>query len=114
VAKSLGTVLKRAREKRGLSVTALARQAGLSTTQLSELESGVAKEPRFSTIARLAYCLDLSLNALAADVGLPTINAAQTPEAAMGPALHLAHGLRKYLAAALKLVDKFLREHTAA
>jgi hypothetical protein len=60
----------------------------------------VAKEPRFTTIARIAYCLDLSLDALAADLGLPTIDATQAPAAAMGPALQLAHGLRKRLQAA--------------
>jgi transcriptional regulator with XRE-family HTH domain len=64
--KTLGEVLKKAREDAGLSIRDLSRMTGMATGQLSEIENGIRKDPGFSTIERLAQALRISLDALAA------------------------------------------------
>jgi DNA-binding XRE family transcriptional regulator len=61
---ALMAVLKRLREKRGLSQEALAHEAGLTTSAYNRIESGTAA-PGWSTVRRLAKALGVSM----ADLG---------------------------------------------
>lgn len=55
----LGGRLRRLRLERGLSQEQLAAQAGIVQSAISAFESG-EKEPRISTLQRLASCLGVS------------------------------------------------------
>lgn len=54
-------LLKRERESRGLSLSALARRSGLDPAVLSRLETGKNPNPTFETLSRYAAALDLDL-----------------------------------------------------
>jgi len=66
---SLGQRLRSAREARGLSQVTLAAEARISQGYLSQLEQD-EREPTLSIAARLAMALAMSLDDLAAGVGL--------------------------------------------
>lgn len=70
MAKSIGALLRAHREAVGLSQVALARRLRISQQVLSRIESGARQDPRFSTIARAAGILGISLDGLAAEAGL--------------------------------------------
>jgi transcriptional regulator with XRE-family HTH domain len=70
VRKSLGPVLRKARESAGLSLREVSRLSGMPVGQISQLETGVRPDPAFSTVARLAKVLKVSLDAVAAACGL--------------------------------------------
>ena len=63
----LGALLRRARGGRSMLDTALA--AGISPETLRKIESGRVATPAFSTVAAVAGVLDLSLDAVWAEVG---------------------------------------------
>lgn len=52
--------LRAEREKRGLSMTAVAERAGLSRTMIRFVESEV-RNPTLETLLRIAYALELDL-----------------------------------------------------
>lgn len=54
----LGKAIKAARQEKGLTVEGLARQAGVSTGLISQLERGLGN-PSFLTLQRLAEALEL-------------------------------------------------------
>jgi DNA-binding XRE family transcriptional regulator len=60
--------LRRTRRAAGLSQEQLADRCGLHATEISRLERGV-REPRLSTIVRLARALEIQPSQLLADVG---------------------------------------------
>jgi transcriptional regulator with XRE-family HTH domain len=62
---ALATVLRRLREKRGLSQETLAHESGITTSSLNRIESGAAA-PGWSTVRRLAEALGVSLAELGA------------------------------------------------
>ncbi len=61
--KRVGKKIKQARQKRGLTQEALARQAGFSLGYLARLEIG-RHEPPLSTLARLAKILGVKIGQL--------------------------------------------------
>lgn len=63
----LGTLLRQARGER--SMLSVALDAGISPETLRKIESGRVATPAFSTIAAIADILDLSLDAVWAEVG---------------------------------------------
>ncbi|EME22873.1 helix-turn-helix domain-containing protein [Rhodococcus triatomae] len=63
----LGALLRRARGERTILDVAL--DAGVSPETLRKIESGRVATPAFPTIAALADVLDLSLDAIWAEVG---------------------------------------------
>jgi transcriptional regulator with XRE-family HTH domain len=75
MAKSIGAALREARTDAGLSQSAVTNAAGLAPGQLSQIESGRSASPEFTTVARVAAVLGLSLHELAKTVGLPTAKA---------------------------------------
>lgn len=62
---TLGQLIRERREELGLSQSRLASRAGISTAQISRLESGERADPGFEAIVRLADALDTSLDDLA-------------------------------------------------
>ena len=60
---SLGREIRRLRKKYGMTVIALASQAGLSSGMLSKIENGLTS-PSLSTIQALAAALNVSVTAL--------------------------------------------------
>jgi transcriptional regulator with XRE-family HTH domain len=69
VPKPIGSVLRSARERIGLTQAALANDVGIAANHLNRLESGEKSMPRFDTLARLAARLGLSLDLIAANCG---------------------------------------------
>lgn len=67
---TLGSTLKYAREASGLSVRDLAKKAGISPAQVSQIEGGSRKSPGFMSIARIAEALSLSLDDVASAAGI--------------------------------------------
>ena len=65
----LGSVLRGAREDKGLSLRAIAEKAGISATYLGEIERGV-KEPSSAVLASIATALTISLSELYYDLAL--------------------------------------------
>jgi transcriptional regulator with XRE-family HTH domain len=68
----IGKALKAIREEAGLTQNALARRAKMTASQVSQIESGKRPDPQFSTIARLAAALGVSLDEVAAQSGFET------------------------------------------
>lgn len=65
--KPVGQAIRDARLRAGLTLRDLERLTGLDPSQLSQIEMGKRRDPGFSTMARIAKGLGLSLDALAAD-----------------------------------------------
>ncbi|GAB3989844.1 XRE family transcriptional regulator [Actinoallomurus acanthiterrae] len=68
----IGTQLRELRTKRGLSLRALAAEAGLSPTLLSQVERGVT-EPSLATLRRLAGVFGESVASLFDDAAAPSV-----------------------------------------
>ncbi len=56
--------IRRLRLKKGLSQEKLARLADITNATLIKIESGVAKEPTITTVAKIAKALGVSINEL--------------------------------------------------
>jgi transcriptional regulator with XRE-family HTH domain len=65
---NIGKGLKTARERAGLTQSALAR----TTSQVSQVESGKRLDPQFSTVLRLAVALGVSIDEMASLGGYQT------------------------------------------
>jgi transcriptional regulator with XRE-family HTH domain len=68
--KKVGPILRTARQGAGVSQSALARRVGISGSQLAQIENGQRVDPHFSTVARIAGAMGLSLDAIAASCGI--------------------------------------------
>jgi transcriptional regulator with XRE-family HTH domain len=71
--KRIGPAIRAHREAEGLSQAAVARRAGIHAAMLSRIERDERSDPYFSTIAKVAAVLGLSLDELAAEAGLPSV-----------------------------------------
>lgn len=60
---ALGGAVRRHRQAKGLTIKALAHEAGMSTGHLGRIERGHGN-PRWDTLCALASALDMSLSAL--------------------------------------------------
>lgn len=67
---SVGSVLRRLRERSNLSQAQLAKLAGVRQTDISRLETGQRGNVRFELVARLAAALSLSLDDVAYAAGI--------------------------------------------
>ena len=67
--KRVGALLKLARTAAKLSMRDLARLTGMTDGQLSQIESGRRADPAFSTVAKYARAVGLSLDALDDAIG---------------------------------------------
>jgi XRE family transcriptional regulator, fatty acid utilization regulator len=71
--KRIGPAIRAHREAEGLSQAAVARRAGIHAAMLSRIERDERSDPYFSTVAKVAAVLGLSLDELAAEAGLPFV-----------------------------------------
>ena len=69
MANTVAQIFRAARERVGVTQSALAAEAGIAPNHLSRLESGAKETPRFDTVARVAAALGLSLDAIAVECG---------------------------------------------
>lgn len=67
---TIGTALRRAREEAGLTLRDVSQASGESVNQISQVETGRRADPAFTTVARIAAGLDLSLDGISRAVGL--------------------------------------------
>lgn len=65
--RSLGPILREAREEANLTQSELAARAGLAPNHVARLEASKKMSPRFDTVARLAAELGLSLDQISVD-----------------------------------------------
>lgn len=65
MAKSIGEVLRQARREAGLSARDLERLTGMSTASLSQIETGVRRDPGFRTVLRIARAIGISMEEIA-------------------------------------------------
>lgn len=56
--------IRKLRLKSGLSQEKLSRLADIANATLVKIESGTAKEPTITTVAKIASALDVSIDAL--------------------------------------------------
>jgi transcriptional regulator with XRE-family HTH domain len=59
VSPTIADLIRSGRLRKGLNLSELAEQAGVSRTTLHQLERGAIQEPRAKTLARIATALDL-------------------------------------------------------
>jgi XRE family transcriptional regulator, regulator of sulfur utilization len=64
---TFGSNLRRERQRAGLSQEALAQASGMHMTEISRLERAV-RDPRLSTIVRVARALNVAPSHLLADI----------------------------------------------
>ena len=62
--KTIGTNIKKARAKLGLTQDDLAKKADVKYTTLTKIESGVVNKPSVQTMAKIAKALDVSIENL--------------------------------------------------
>lgn len=60
----LGDQLRQARQAAGLTMTALAAHSGVRVATISEIETGVNKNPGIYTVMRMADVLNVSVDDL--------------------------------------------------
>jgi transcriptional regulator with XRE-family HTH domain len=65
VAKTIGEVLRQARRDAGLSTRDIERLTGMSTASLSQIETGIRKDPGFRTVLRIARAIGISMEEVA-------------------------------------------------
>ena len=68
VARAFGENLADERQIQGLTMRKLAERAGMSSSEISRLESG-RRDPRLSTVIRVAQALEVSVADLLRGVG---------------------------------------------
>lgn len=86
--KRIGPAIRAHREAEGLSQAAVARRAGIHAAMLSRIERDERSDPYFSTIAKVAAVLGLSLDELAAESGLPSVRRVRTAASVEGVRLN--------------------------
>lgn len=77
--KPIGPMLRTRREEAGVTQTALAKRLKITPQALSRIESAAREDPRWSTVARIAAILDVSLDDLASEGGYGTRRSGQRP-----------------------------------
>lgn len=70
MSKALGRRLRAARERQDLSLSEVARRAGISKAYLSQLENGESSHPSYDVMGRLAAALATSIPDLTGQPGV--------------------------------------------
>jgi len=81
---NVGTKIRELREDKGLSLSELARQAGISKAYLSQIEAGKTTRPSGEALLRIASVLGSSVAAL---LGAQTVGYRKS-EVMVSPSLH--------------------------
>lgn len=68
--KSLGKILKEARELKGISLRELEIQSGISNAYLSQLENDKIKKPSANTLYRLSELFNMNFDDLMVSAGI--------------------------------------------
>lgn len=79
----LGSILKAARGRLGLSQDEVAQRAGIVSTTLTRLETGETPTPQAPTLARLAAVLSLDLESLVVAAAQPTTEQQESSQSAV-------------------------------
>lgn len=102
VSVGIGGALRRIRERMDVSLTAVARRAGVSDAMLSRIERGERLSPHFTTVAKIALVLGVSLDEIAHEAGIAVaIHRKSSPIAA---AAEIRRG--EHLEAAMRYLDR--------
>lgn len=64
---AIGDQLRYARVAKGIGVSVLAEQTGITRVGIYAIENGNTKHPSFESVARIAKAVGISLDALAFD-----------------------------------------------
>lgn len=79
MATKLGSALRAAREAKGLSLREFDGRSGCRLRRYLRIENGIRKDPAFSTVAKLARSLGVSLDSLAGGgAGSPAASRVET------------------------------------
>lgn len=81
----VGQVLREARERAGLSLRDLERLCGMTTSQLSQVETGRRADPAFGTVMRMADGIGVSLSEIS-----EAMRGAGKPEIRIDPGTRVA------------------------
>jgi transcriptional regulator with XRE-family HTH domain len=104
----IGAALRRIRERMQVSLVSIARRAEISDAMLSRIERGERHSPHFTTVAKIALALGVSLDEIAHEAGIAVaIHRRTTPKAA---AMEIRRA--EHLDAALRFLDR-ARERVA-
>jgi transcriptional regulator with XRE-family HTH domain len=103
---TLGEALRQTRENAGLSLRDVERLTGMSTSQISQLETGQRPDPALSTIVKLASGLRVSIDALVAacssgSIPQPELSPSQRDQLTFLGEIEIAHGTAEKLTAKL-------------
>ncbi|TCT26496.1 transcriptional regulator [Melghiribacillus thermohalophilus] len=60
----IGNKIKEVREKKNMSITELARRAGIAKSYLSSIERGIQKNPSIQKLEKIAEVLDIDIHLL--------------------------------------------------
>jgi transcriptional regulator with XRE-family HTH domain len=99
---NVGSLIRRERQKQGLSLRELARRVGISASMLSQVETGRTR-PSVSTIYAIATELGLSIDALLSDGG------AMAPSAPAAAGTRVRRGNRAAAPALAELTCQLVR-----
>jgi len=80
VTTELGTLVRRAREQKGISIRELARRADIPSTTLRDIETARVRSPRVETLEAIAVALGVSLDLLMHEAA-PDVAAVHLPAA---------------------------------
>ena len=98
----IGPALRRIRERMEVSLVSVARRAEISDAMLSRIERGERMSPHFTTVAKIALALGVSLDEVAHEAGIAVaVHRRTTPKAAAAEIRRAEH-----LEAAMRYLDR--------
>lgn len=105
----IGAALRRIRERMDVSLVSVARRAGISDAMLSRIERGERMSPHFTTVAKIALVLGVSLDEIAHEAGIPVAVHRKTSSTAATEIRRAEH-----LEAAIRYLDRARERLTKA
>jgi len=104
----IGAALRRIRERFEISLVSVARRAEISDAMLSRIERGERHSPHFTTVAKIALALGVSLDEIAHEAGIAVaVHRRTTPKAA---AMEIRRA--EHLEAAMRFLVLLLHKRT--
>lgn len=98
----IGAALRRIRERMDVSLVSVAKRAGISDAMLSRIERGERMSPHFTTVAKIALVLGVSLDEIAHEAGIPVAVHRKTSPMAAATEIRRA----EHLEAAIRYLDR--------
>ena len=106
---SIGAALRRIRERLGVSIVSVARRGGISDAMLSRIERGERLSPHFTTVAKIAKVLGVSLDEVAEEAGIPIARPHNLSAVSSGLEIRRSQGVEtavKHMQRALDALEK--------